>query len=344
MSFAAQQCVSTPIGTVLYLALTRNMTSASHRLWWFAGGMVATGGQIASVIAYRRHVRAHGHPERWSPGLLMAFVVGLLWGMTSLVVLPRNEADQSITLAFLACALAGNVVTIGGRRLFASFHIPASVVPFVVFAAQGNSGSTLRALGVLVWLISTVSMHRFVESQQQRAETLETQLVDALAVATQEARHDPLTGLPNRKVIIEAIDEALGSSDRTVLMFIDLDGFKAVNDNSGHHVGDAVLCHLSSRFERLVPPDSVLARLGGDEFAVVLTNSNHADAERLGAAMLKSLSDPISVGAEQVTVGASIGVASSTVGTTCADLMQRADVAMYQAKNNGRNRVEVAIG
>jgi diguanylate cyclase (GGDEF)-like protein len=343
MSFSAQQCFSTPLGAALYLALTRGMTPATNRVWWFGGAVAATLVQAVSVLTYRRSVRLRGHPERWLPAHFAAFAVGLLWGVTPLVMLPRNEADHAVTLAFLACALAGNVVTVGGWRLFASFHLPVSVVPLVVFAARADSGSVLRALGVAVWVVTTVSMYRFVESQQRRAEKLEAQLVGALAAATHEARHDLLTGLPNRKCIIEAIENALASSQPIVLMFIDLDGFKTINDTLGHAVGDAVLCHVASRFLRVVPAGFVLARLGGDEFALVLVDPSDRQIEDMGVALLKSLRDPISLdNRDVVSVGASIGVARSTADATSSDILRRADSAMYEAKKKGRNRVEIA--
>jgi diguanylate cyclase (GGDEF)-like protein len=155
------------------------------------------------------------------------------------------------------------------------------------------------------------------------------------------ADHDPLTGLPNRNVLIRALSEALGDPDRGVLavLFIDLDGFKAVNDGHGHEVGDRVLTALAQRIRASVKENDVASRLGGDEFAVFSADlSAPAAAAAIAERIERTIAEPVMVGAELFEVGASIGVVTAQPGdeVTAEDLVRRADQAMYLHKRRLR--------
>ena len=138
------------------------------------------------------------------------------------------------------------------------------------------------------------------------------------------ARIDDLTGLPNRRRFIAEVDKYRDGS----ILLMDLDGFKPVNDQFGHEVGDEILKQVSARFLKMLPDDALLARLGGDEFAV-LTRANYEDAMELSMALRATLSYPFSIGGEQIKIDVSIGCVSNDGRS---DLMSRADTAMYQAK------------
>jgi diguanylate cyclase (GGDEF)-like protein len=135
---------------------------------------------------------------------------------------------------------------------------------------------------------------------------------------------DDLTGLPNRRRFISEIEKFQNGS----ILLMDLDGFKKVNDNHGHEIGDEILKQVSNRFQRALPEHSLLARLGGDEFAV-LTNGNYEAAMELAMALRATLSYPFNIAGEQINVDVSIGCVANDGKT---DLMSRADTAMYQAK------------
>ena len=143
------------------------------------------------------------------------------------------------------------------------------------------------------------------------------------------ARIDELTGLANRRRFLVEID-ALAPYDGTLLL-MDLDGFKSVNDTLGHGVGDELLQQIAVRFSRVIPADSLLARLGGDEFGVIV----HGEAQvglDIALALRSSLSYPFNIGASSISVDVSIG---RVINDGASDLMRRADIAMYQAKNLG---------
>ncbi|SFF58393.1 putative bifunctional diguanylate cyclase/phosphodiesterase [Blastococcus tunisiensis] len=183
------------------------------------------------------------------------------------------------------------------------------------------------------------SVREIVHSVRQREE-----LQFALA---HQATHDPLTELPNRAQAVTLVTSALHrgrrSGEMTGLLFVDLDGFKAVNDAHGHAAGDEVLREVARRLRAAVRPGDVVCRLGGDEF-VVLVEPVHSEHDLLDLAdrLIGSVSEPITVARTPVRIGASIGVAVSRDGSTDADvLFAEADTAAYRAKAHGRGRAEI---
>ena len=157
------------------------------------------------------------------------------------------------------------------------------------------------------------------------------------------AVHDTLTGLAGRGLFLERLAEQLEHSADTALLFIDLDRFKAVNDTLGHAVGDEVLMITADRIRDQMRPQDVAGRFGGDEFALLLCGAAGAQqAAVIADGIIGSLTEPMAVTGRRVEVGASIGIAMGAPDRPDpADLMRRADVAMYRAKRNGRGRFEV---
>ncbi|WP_345793984.1 diguanylate cyclase [Thauera sp. JM12B12] len=159
------------------------------------------------------------------------------------------------------------------------------------------------------------------------------------------ASRDPLTGLANRHRFQEQLDHELLRAPRTGgavgLMYIDLDGFKAVNDRLGHHAGDALLQQVASRLRACVRATDTVARLGGDEFAIILPVLHQAeDAAHIGEKLLARLAEPYQLDAETAHISASIGFAlHPRDGRSATELIHSADRAMYEAKRLGRNRI-----
>ncbi|WP_203784662.1 GGDEF domain-containing protein [Paractinoplanes rishiriensis] len=163
------------------------------------------------------------------------------------------------------------------------------------------------------------------------------------------ASHDPLTGLPNRSLFRSRTEQAALQSPAPTLpavMYIDLDGFKKVNDTLGHAAGDALLVAVADRLRTCVRATDTIARLGGDEFAILVSDPAAAEALTAQAGRIVSaIGQPYDIAGEQVTVGASVGLACSEPGaqTGVDDLLHRADQAMYAAKNAGKNRYVDAV-
>ncbi|MES3024269.1 MAG: GGDEF domain-containing protein [Pseudomonadota bacterium] len=162
------------------------------------------------------------------------------------------------------------------------------------------------------------------------------------------AHHDTLTGLYNRGMLEDHLQRALARAERhrlqLAILFFDLDGFKPVNDNFGHEVGDAVLVEVATRLSRGRRRTDTVARHGGDEFVLLLDDleDGHVDAERLARKCLDALAQPYNVVGHRLDLSASIGVAVYQGGgdaVTATQIMARADSAMYRAKRAGKNKI-----
>lgn len=159
------------------------------------------------------------------------------------------------------------------------------------------------------------------------------------------AFHDALTDLPNRTLLMDRINQRLINSNREpcelALMFIDLDGFKLVNDQFGHNVGDDLLKEVAKRLLLLVRESDTVARVGGDEFIVVLNNPKEKDEiAYIANRVVSSINEPMEILGEVLHVGASVGIALFPAdASTSVDLIKNADTAMYSAKESGRNKI-----
>jgi len=197
-------------------------------------------------------------------------------------------------------------------------------------------GITLAA-GVLVTAV-TLGTVVFIFTERRRRWRLAQKL-------EREANHDPLTMLPNRRFFLEWLGYTLAQARREgkeiALLYIDLDGFKAVNDRHGHRRGDAVLAAIAERLRATKREGDVLARIGGDEFALAAPNARDGrELAALGERLLAALGDSLQPKLADVPVGASIGIAFfPDDATDVPGLIAAADAAMYAAKRAGKNRV-----
>jgi diguanylate cyclase (GGDEF)-like protein/PAS domain S-box-containing protein len=157
------------------------------------------------------------------------------------------------------------------------------------------------------------------------------------------ANYDSLTGLPNRRLFYDRLQQVITQAHRSkrsaALMFIDLDGFKDVNDNFGHEMGDLLLISAARRLSGCVRESDTVARIGGDEFVVIVPEiQDHEGVASLSEKILRCLSDAFLLTEESVSISASIGVAYYPAdGATANELVKHADLAMYLAKDGGRN-------
>ena len=163
------------------------------------------------------------------------------------------------------------------------------------------------------------------------------------------ATHDTLTGLANRRMLTERLSHALARAERTgeavAVLFIDLDGFKSVNDKHGHGAGDEVLRDVATRLRRIARTTDFVARLGGDEFVILLDTDVHPGSpSMLAERVFDALSAPCRFTGGEAPIGASIGVAMHPpLSNLAADLIRRADAAMYEAKSAGKGCVRYAM-
>lgn len=196
-------------------------------------------------------------------------------------------------------------------------------------------GKVVGAISLFAFLLATISAIGLIEIRRSRSDE---------EAARQLALTDRLSGLLNRtglfKLLEGMIEDAKITKSDVALLYLDLDGFKEVNDAYGHGCGDDLIRSVSAGFRCLIPEDAVLARVGGDEFAIAFVKKNCDSAARgLADTILNFFGEPFEIGERLVTVGTSIGIASSQIGTINGEeVVRRADVAMYKSKESGRGR------
>jgi diguanylate cyclase len=214
-------------------------------------------------------------------------------------------------------------------------------------AANTGVNTTWLAVLVIVVTLAVLSIALVTSLLDLRMETRTSTLAASLAVANQElielALHDNLTKLPNRALLEDRIDQAIQKTSRHgspfALMFMDLDGFKTVNDAFGHHVGDQLLAQVARRIKGALRAEDTVARVGGDEFVVVMEVGEPADAADIAATLIAAVERPYELSGHELRVSASIGIAiHPSDGADQHQLLKNADAAMYHAKDLGRNR------
>lgn len=202
----------------------------------------------------------------------------------------------------------------------------------------------------LVGVIRDITQRKRIEDELRRTAAdlvrSNAELRQTESQLRQLALHDALTGLPNRQLLQErlaqAIDRAQDQSQLVVLLFLDLDGFKQINDSCGHRMGDLLLKAVAQRLTGCLRGSDTVARLGGDEFVVLLpVIASVADVSIVADKIIQTLSQPFGLEGETLQVTASVGISIYPIDSTESDgLMVRADLAMYQAKQQGKNRYE----
>ncbi|WP_298563895.1 putative bifunctional diguanylate cyclase/phosphodiesterase [Streptomyces luteogriseus] len=207
-----------------------------------------------------------------------------------------------------------------------------------------------RPDGTVLWTNLTVSLLRDADGDPQyqlalMEDTTERRLLNLRL--RYEATHDALTGLPNRTFFFERLEKALGAGEgqRFGLCYLDLDGFKTINDSLGHAAGDRLLVEVADRLQSCATaPGEMVARLGGDEFVALTTGPDtQHEVDELAGRIMNALLAPISVDGRELTVRGSIGIVEGPAGERSpAEVLRSADITMYRAKSAGGNRFELA--
>ena len=197
-------------------------------------------------------------------------------------------------------------------------------------------------MGLVVVASYGDSFRRLGKDQLALFETISRSIASHTRLS-REANEDALTGLPNRRRLMQRLEAAFeeGRASRTVLMLVDLDDFKGINDTFGHAFGDGVLHEVARRLQRVMPDGWMAARLGGDEFAVLGETASVAHSSEVGEGALKILTDVVEVGGQAFQIRASMGLCLGLLAESPAALLRNADTALYEAKREGKGRLMV---
>ncbi|MFN4184316.1 MAG: putative bifunctional diguanylate cyclase/phosphodiesterase [Hyphomonas sp.] len=292
-----------------------------------------------------RHIRTTGT-------LAVIMTAGfMIWG---LLLYPYGDADAKGHLTFfLALTQVSTVFCLMPLRSAALSVATVATPPFLIyflFADQGRMMPEAIMLAVVAGgMINILYRHNGTFSKLISSKrTLRQRQMDTQRLSDENRKiafTDPLSGLPNRRAMLARLEELSSAPrpgpDRIALVFVDLDGFKVVNDLHGHTFGDKLVTQIGATLSSLLSDQAMLVRMGGDEFAALLEGPGAAEkAERLAERALNCLTLPIDVEGQQVRIGASIGIAADVDGTVEPfELLRRADAAMYEVKSNGKGGI-----
>jgi diguanylate cyclase (GGDEF)-like protein len=257
------------------------------------------------IVCNDRYIEMYGLPrDRVGPGTPLAEIVDMRFEAGSFPAMTREEYLEWRGQVVVSAVATDSIVELRDGRTFEIRHRP-----------MPDSG----------W----VATHEDITEQRRSKIKIEYM-----------AHHDALTGLANRVLLNERLEQALSRADRGAMVAIhhlDLDQFKAVNDTMGHPGGDKLLRMVADRLRPLVRESDTIARMGGDEFAIVQLAADPADATTLAQRIISTISEPFDIDGHQAAIGASIGIAVGPGdGLSPDELLRNADLALYRAKGDGR--------
>lgn len=258
-------------------------------------------------------------------------VVGLACGLSGVSAVTTLGGLVVTGMAF------GAAFTSSGAPLFAKAQVVLIIGPFV--AATACSSDPLMLMVALQGPIWLIGIFKIVDS---------THDVSARLIRAQKRNHflafnDPLTGLPNRARLVEALGRVAETRGAPAyLLYLDLDGFKPVNDRHGHVAGDELLRVVAARFRAVLRPDDVICRIGGDEFVVILRDLAPDEIDRVARRLIDVANEPFVIGTARVTVGLSVGGAPVALEGDPERAIAAADAMLYAAKRAGKGMAELA--
>ncbi|VVP28746.1 putative bifunctional diguanylate cyclase/phosphodiesterase [Pseudomonas silesiensis] len=314
--------------------------------WQLAFGALVMGAGISAMhytgmAAMRMQPGIDYDPTLFGASLLIA--VGASGAALWIAFRLRQHSPYVILIRGGAAVIMGMAIV--GMHYTAMAAARFADGSFCGAAIDGLNGKGLDNL-VLITTLAILTIALLTSVLDARMETRTAGLAQSLTEAnrelTQLALHDTLTGLPNRVLLADRIDQAMSKVQEQggcfALMFIDLDGFKPVNDAFGHHMGDQLLRAVGLRLREELRSQDTLARIGGDEFVLLVQLGEESDALNLAARQVGLIGRPFQVAEHDLQISASVGITIYPGnGYTAEELLMNADAAMYHAKGTGKN-------
>lgn len=282
--------------------------------WWHRQAQAAADVRVARLSSRRT--------------ILVAVAMALLCSVwTVLGWASSAPGERSFFPMFTALGTLSAAFCMSNSRGHALALLAVGLVPQIALLML--AGGRLDMIAAVILTVAGAFLDRLISQRHE-------QLIELLMLQTQMrvlAETDPLTGLANRRFLMQRLTAMLEGGDGVTVLLVDLDGFKAINDTHGHAAGDALLRVVAQRLAQAVGADGFAARLGGDEFAIVAAGHDEARAGALAGRLLTALLEPVTDGALRLRVGASLGYAAAPAGDRDRDaLLHRADTRLYAAK------------
>ncbi|HEX7031196.1 MAG TPA: EAL domain-containing protein [Gammaproteobacteria bacterium] len=357
--------LSTVVGAALMAVLFRHSVSNLVLLLWATYMIIAGLTRAFMAARFNRDTIPLADAPQWlqrfQAGNLLA---GLGWGTAGILLfLPGDGAAQLLLTVIILAAVATTLPSLSAsRQMFVQFALLA-ITPLLVRHLLEGSQFNLVAAALLIFLFPLLTSfalrtyRQMVDELQARFAyaDLARELSGEIAVRRQAenrlldlANFDQLTGLPNRALLRDRLEQSVAKArrrgTRIAVLFADIDRFKGINDSLGHHAGDDVLRAAAARLQKCLREENTVARLSGDEFIVVLEDFEDLDAVRsVARRILMEISEPVPMeDGTDIKLTASIGIALFPEhGRETEALLQNADIAMYRAKTGGRNTFQI---
>ena len=328
-------------GLALYVVRRPTLTGAN-----ITAGATLMGVGISAMHYTGMYAMSMSPPIEYQPFMFMASVVIAIGASFVALWIAYRLRHTGFGVAFTAkigsAAIMGLAITGMHYSAMAAAEFAPDSICLAVDSTHGMPPGTLAVtIGIATLAILTITLA--LSALDAHTAKLSVSLRAANEELLNLALYDNLTGLPNRALLDDRLAQAAVSATRTrqffALMFIDLDHFKAVNDNFGHGVGDELLRTVAKRLASCVRKADTVTRLGGDEFVVLLKDiADPGNAALVGSKILEELSRPFIIERHELNISASMGIAVYPHdGSDVQVLKAHADTAMYQAKRNGRN-------
>ncbi|MES1987414.1 MAG: GGDEF domain-containing protein [Pseudomonadota bacterium] len=354
--FAANRrtLVSSSLIAIMLAYVERNSLPMHTVVMWLS---VILSVNFIRFVVTNYHTNHAVHDVKLTQRRLVEFRIGVMasgfvWGMTSVLVYPYSDLQHQLFIIFILTGLvSGAIVSYSADLVSAVSYTLLILVPLLLrlFLDRGEMSLTMAISGVLFLVFMLLSIRNinrnFLENIKLRHDAVERE-----NEIKQMAFYDQLTGVPNRRLLLDRLDHALAVSNRSgrrgALLFLDLDRFKMLNDTLGHDMGDLLLKKVAERLLLCVRESDTVARLGGDEFVVMLEDLSESideatkQVQKVADLIIKTLNAPHLLNTIEHKSTVSIGIAMfGEHGNSRDELLKNADTAMYQAKRAGSNNV-----
>ena len=282
-----------------------------------------------------------------------ALASGLCWAAAGILLYPPDSIVHQVFLAFVVAGIsAGAITTLAAILNMARSFVILSILPVALqFYLNANELSLTMTLMTLYFMVMILISAKRLNQTIVESLTVRNQRELAQQTIRYQALYDELTELPNRRLLLETMQQEISTAERHnrfgAVFFIDLDRFKAINDSMGHTFGDELLVQVAKKITQRLRFEDTAARLGGDEFVVLLGDlgkdqeaaSTHAS--KIAEEIRSLFETPLTIHDQEIHLTISIGIAIFPANVSAEDMLKYADVAMYQAKKDGRDKVRL---
>ncbi len=333
----------------IYAGIIWGKIDSTYIYGWLTAVVIATLIRLTLFFTYKKQNPQGAAILKWEKPYFASLMLAVaIWSIGIVMIAYRLPFLYQVISFLIMLGMAGAALTVySAIRYFSSLAVLGVLTPVIIlFVYIGNRTSLLIALTGLIFLVSALRATRILSHNLHYSYMLTHALSRAKEEAERLASIDMLTGLNNRRAFTEQANVQVEYCKRyehpVAALVLDADHFKKINDSRGHAAGDIALQNLARTLQKITRSSDIIGRIGGEEFAVLLSNTEEKEALLVAEKLRKWIADhPVNINDDYFSITVSIGVATDH-DYNLEKLLNRADEAMYQAKQSGRNRVMLA--